>query len=101
MLASFAPEGRSGCSHGWSAAGTPARATRGTRPQNEDRPEGAEETWEGGWRPRLAIPPPLRGGFLSAHLSTGCTGRRTGCAPPVATILRPSGATFWDSLKSD
>jgi len=83
--ASVRPGGAPECSHGWSSP--KANGTRGVRGYESTRPEGAAE-------PRLRqLPPPLPGrvprrvgihGLRFARLAAGG-------APPVATILGPSG----------
>src|SRR4051812_30439799 len=88
VLLEIAPEGRPDCSHGWSAAGTPASATHGTRHPLENRPGGAAEMpYVHSATARKSRPlPPLPGRIsMLVRLTTGCACRSTGGSPPVAT----------------
>src|SRR5437867_3477400 len=89
-----AQKGRKECSHGWSAAGTPASATRGSRPPHQESPpEGAKEA-DGAKGTNASHGSFAPSGLLlwGVRRSTGSACRGTGCASPVATARGPSGA---------
>src|SRR5690606_38215577 len=109
------PGGAEDCCHGWSGAEGAAQPV-GIGRTRLPAPEGRRKRGTG--KTRRTSPPPLRGGFSWVPLTTGCArcarstrgnhpsplrgGKKIGhrfprvalaaLAPPVATILRPSGA---------